>query len=172
MNKNMLIKIGLPLLTVLQCLFIYSMSAAPAHISQDMSGSITYRGADVLLNNIDSLDMAARLAVIKEIDHFIRKTAHFTEYAVLGGLLLADMRLVFCRWEAIFTFLAWVIGTVYAVTDEWHQTFVEGRSGKPADVLLDSMGVAFGILLVSILFRFFFRLGEGMREGRAGHGER
>ena len=30
----------------------------------------------------------------------------------------------------------------YAATDEWHQTFVEGRHGTPVDWLIDAAGVA------------------------------
>ena len=42
---------------------------------------------------------------------------------------------------------AWVVGTLYAASDEIHQLFVPGRSGQLRDVLLDSAGVAAGILL-------------------------
>ena len=42
---------------------------------------------------------------------------------------------------------AWVVGTLYAASDEIHQLFVPGRSGQLRDVLLDSDGVAAGILL-------------------------
>ena len=34
------------------------------------------------------------------------------------------------------------ISLVYAVTDEFHQTFVDGRNGTPVDVLIDSIGIA------------------------------
>ena len=42
---------------------------------------------------------------------------------------------------------AWVVGTLYAASDEIHQLFVPGRSGQLRDVFLDSAGVAAGILL-------------------------
>ena len=47
--------------------------------------------------------------------------------------------------------LPWVIGTVYAVSDEVHQLFVEGRSCEVRDMLLDSAGVAAGVLLMNWL---------------------
>ncbi|MBP1587980.1 MAG: VanZ family protein, partial [Clostridia bacterium] len=40
------------------------------------------------------------------------------------------------------------IGAFYAVTDEFHQLFVEGRGGTTEDVLIDSAGVLFGVLVV------------------------
>ena len=40
------------------------------------------------------------------------------------------------------------IALAYAVTDELHQTFVEGRHGAPVDVLIDAAGVAIAMLAV------------------------
>ena len=41
---------------------------------------------------------------------------------------------------------AWLIGTAYAVTDEFHQSFVPGRSCELRDVVIDSCGVLTGVL--------------------------
>jgi len=67
-----------------------------------------------------------------------RKLAHAAEYAVLGALLVrATGR----------AGLAFAIGTLYAVSDEIHQTFVAGRAGSPLDVAIDAIGVACGVML-------------------------
>ena len=71
-------------------------------------------------------------------DVALRKLAHLTEYAVLGALLLRAVR----RPP-----LAVVLGSAYAVTDEFHQTFVSGRHGSPVDWLIDTAGVLAGTLL-------------------------
>jgi VanZ family protein len=71
-------------------------------------------------------------------DLVLRKLAHAAEYAVLGALLLrATAR----------PGLAFVLGTLYAVSDEVHQSFVPGRMGSVLDVALDTVGVAIGIVL-------------------------
>jgi VanZ family protein len=41
----------------------------------------------------------------------------------------------------------WPAGIAYAITDEVHQLFVPGRVGAPLDVVIDSVGVAAGVLL-------------------------
>ena len=46
---------------------------------------------------------------------------------------------------------AWALATLYAATDEFHQVFVPGRSGKVADVLLDSAGALLGVLLLALI---------------------
>jgi VanZ family protein len=73
-------------------------------------------------------------------DVVLRKLAHLAEYAVLGALL----------WRASRREpLAFVVGSLYAVTDEVHQAFVSGRHASPYDWLIDTVGVAAGVILLS-----------------------
>jgi VanZ family protein len=72
-------------------------------------------------------------------DLVLRKLAHAAEYAILGALLY--------RWLSSIS-LALVAGSAYAVTDEVHQMFVSGRSGRPTDWLIDTAGVVIGIGLM------------------------
>ena len=74
-------------------------------------------------------------------DLVLRKLAHATEYAILGALLLRALG------RELPAFLA---GVAYAVTDEVHQHFVEGRHASPIDVGLDGIGVAAGIYLLRL----------------------
>jgi VanZ family protein len=70
-------------------------------------------------------------------DTILRKLAHVTEFAILGGLLLRAVRR---------PGIAFALGVLYAITDEVHQTFVEGRHGSPLDVAIDAVGVLAGVL--------------------------
>jgi len=47
--------------------------------------------------------------------------------------------------------LSWGIGALYALTDEVHQSFVPGRSCEIRDILIDSCGVAAGVLIMAAL---------------------
>ena len=77
-------------------------------------------------------------------DTILRKGAHMTEYAILGALLL----------RALGRELpAFAVGMAYAATDELHQHFVRGRHASPVDVLIDSVGLAVGILALRRLLR-------------------
>ena len=77
-------------------------------------------------------------------DTILRKGAHLTEYAILGALLL----------RALGRELpAFVAGMAYAATDEVHQHFVRGRHASPVDFLIDSLGLAVGILALRRLLR-------------------
>lgn len=88
------------------------------------------------------------LNVNPEILHFlIRKGAHFSAYLILG-LLTAYAMEAKSRKEWIFTLL---ICIAYASSDEYHQTFIPGRSGEIRDVLIDSSGSFAGITAYRIL---------------------
>ncbi len=87
------------------------------------------------------------------LDFYLRKTAHVTEYAVLGVLMARALR----RGRSLpfpgFLLLGWLFATVYAATDEFHQSFVPGRTPKVTDVALDSCGAALGTVLYALLLR-------------------
>lgn len=72
-------------------------------------------------------------------DWGLRKSAHLAEYAVL--FLLARRALAGERSAPVFPGAwAFLFCVAYAVTDEWHQTFVPHRLGKASDVLIDALG--------------------------------
>ena len=88
---------------------------------------------------------------------FVRKLGHFSEYAVLGFFAFAYFSNIFqtgrekIQLETSF-FISFLFCFSYAVSDEFHQTFVIGRDGNFMDVLIDSGGVLFGIIISIILF--------------------
>lgn len=80
----------------------------------------------------------------KEIDLLVRKSAHASEYAVLGALAVCT----FAAYEKKkYGLWAFVLCVVYASSDEFHQLFVSGRTGSPIDVGIDSMGALIGVLI-------------------------
>jgi VanZ family protein len=78
-------------------------------------------------------------------DIALRKLAHVTEYAVLTTLWWRALRGLGMRMPLA---LAMAISLGYAATDEFHQTFVDGRTGTPVDVLIDSVGIAIAALAI------------------------
>ena len=82
-----------------------------------------------------------------QVDFAVRKTAHFLEYTLLGMLLTLLLDSYRARWH----WLSWAGCTLYAATDEIHQLFVAGRTGKWQDVLLDSSGALAGLLLAMFM---------------------
>ena len=101
------------------------------------------------------------------LDFVLRKLAHATEYALLTILWAWALRPA-TRWNVP---AAAAITILYAASDEFHQTFVEGRHGTPTDILVDAAGVVIAITLL----RYHRALrtaagsrGAGMSSGRGG----
>jgi VanZ family protein len=69
-----------------------------------------------------------------------RKLAHMAVFGLLWWLWLRALG----RPVA-----AAAITLAYAVSDEWHQSFVAGRHGTPVDVAIDSVGIAIASLLIA-----------------------
>lgn len=66
----------------------------------------------------------------------IRKIAHFFVYFCLG--LLVMNALYICGVSRNTLIISALFCILFAISDEFHQTFVDGRAGKVSDVLLDS----------------------------------
>jgi VanZ family protein len=105
------------------------------------------------------------------VEFIIRKSAHVTEYAILGVLVFLSLRMIFPRFIGI-SIVSICICYLYAITDEYHQSFVADRTPLFADVLLDTSGATLGILLLIILSKmsvflyrkiFDYRLKRGVR---------
>lgn len=74
------------------------------------------------------------------LDLIGRKLIHAGEYALLTWLWWRVAREHSGPGRAIL--IAAIVALLYAASDEYHQSFVEGRHGTPVDVLIDSVGIA------------------------------
>lgn len=98
--------------------------------------------------------------IISFIKIYIRKIAHFVAYFSLGVTLSLSMKewLILYRHDSQHKFhyyiIPFAIAFFYACTDEFHQYFVPGRSGKFTDVLLDSTGSVLGVLTIWVIIEF------------------
>lgn len=90
--------------------------------------------------------LSAQESVGPELPAWTRVVAHFTEYAVLASLwawaLLPDL-----GRRALP--IAGAISLAYAISDEFHQSFVPGRDSDPLDVLTDAAGITVALLVIS-----------------------
>jgi VanZ family protein len=77
------------------------------------------------------------------IDFILKKGAHMAGYAALMALVWRALAYGSraARWgQSASLVIAWTVTVLYAISDEVHQTFVPGRSGRPRDVLIDACG--------------------------------
>jgi VanZ family protein len=103
------------------------------------------------------LDPRMSDATINSIHFVIRKSAHVTEYAILGILIWRVVHyssLFAAKGVAQHFRLALLCAALYAVTDETHQIFVPGREAAVHDVLLDTCGAAAGLAVTWCVLRW------------------
>ena len=141
---------------VLIAAFIFGMSHEAATESASRSGTISNVLAPIVVEDFELLQAEEKDTILSEIDHVVRKIAHFCIYAIFGVfILLASF------WHerayAVHGSVSFAIGTLYAASDEIHQMFVPGRGPLATDVLLDSAGVLCGIVSVIACARIIMR---------------
>lgn len=91
---------------------------------------------------------------IHVMHHFIRKSAHFTEYFVFCLLLFRGLRGDRSGWRWTWGLAALSIAAGYSALDEIHQAFVVSRTASPWDSLLDSTGAFVASFVLFLWFRF------------------
>jgi VanZ family protein len=127
-------------ITVLWAALIFTLS------TETYGGSFS---ALLLRDFLDLIHVTVSVPTFNLLHHLLRKSAHFTEYAIFSMLLYhcllgsnrTTWRLAPAAWSVI------IAGT-YSLTDEFHQIFVPGRGASLWDCGIDTVGATAGILLI------------------------
>ena len=168
MKKIYIDRVLSALILVAWMVMIFGFSSQNATESVSVSTGVTAKIARLLTPGFDDMSPLAQAEVIEAFHHFVRKTAHFVEYAVLGMLAVNALRTY--RMNKAWRFLSPVaICLAYAVTDEVHQYFVPKRSAQIWDVLLDTLGGTVGVIAMLLfvwLVKRFKRKWEARRNDK------
>ena len=151
--KINIIRIVLFILILTTFITIFRFSSQDGQTSSSLSKEVT-ENVTKRINKIQNLEETEKKNVLNRIEKIIRKIAHFSLYAIVGIMLMS----LACTYE--FTEfkrggLSFLIGLMYACLDELHQFFISERSAQITDVMIDSMGVLFGILLVMLIYKIY-----------------
>ena len=150
------------ILAVIWMIVIFSFSAKPSDESSEESLFVGHIVGQIFVKDFENWTVGEQEAFAESINYPIRKTAHATEYAILGFLTFQAWKSQAWRRETNSgkrrtygvrgcAIMAWVVSTAYAATDEIHQIFVPGRACMATDVMIDSAGAAAGILLTILI---------------------
>ena len=83
------------------------------------------------------------------LDYLVKKGGHFTIYALLAITFWYAL-----GWRRDRVWLAWLLAALYAVTDEFHQSFVPGRHPSVWDVVIfDTFGALIALWLAAIFLK-------------------
>ena len=126
---------------------IFSFSAQDSVTSSALSYKIVETGAKVLGENLEPYQIDS---LATRFHGLVRKIAHMTEYFALAVAVAFPLYVYGLRgiWLML---VAGFICVAFACGDEYHQSFVSGRSPSKRDVAIDSFGVFWGIILARIV---------------------
>lgn len=139
----------LPAILLMYMIFTFSSMEA------DLSTSVSFRASRILVKAADSLfDMGLDDYQIEyfstKINGVTRKLAHMAEFFALA-IAVSFPLYVYGLRGILLMILAGGFCIAFACGDEYHQSFVAGRSPASKDVLIDSIGVFIGIIVVRII---------------------
>ena len=157
--------VAVALLLVCNLAVIFAFSAESGEASGDRSAGITHTVLRLFYPDFENMDEAASEALVTSTHHFIRKAAHFSEFALLGVLSTTLILLLMWSfpnlklryWMTVLIPLLFCL--LYAISDEVHQIFT-GRGPRATDVLIDFAGAVTGFILaqgVAYLIRTLVR---------------
>ena len=110
----------------------------------------------ILLKIIHAVYGAISVERLQEINHLVRKTAHFSGYGLLSALAFFSWRATFSSlrpWTLCCVVLALGLTLAAASLDEFHQSFVASRTSSPRDVALDMVGALCFQLAIALWIR-------------------
>lgn len=149
-------------LIILNCIAIFIFSAQNAEKSSQTSGVIVNKVVDT----VSSVNKKVKKESLKNnVTFYVRKLAHFSIYTLLGIWLLNEMntfkistlkRIIVCLF----------FGAMYAISDEFHQSFISGRSQEIRDVCIDTCGVLFGCILVLVIGKILNLIKTKIKSGK------
>lgn len=89
---------------------------------------------------------------LKAWDHKLRKLAHACIFFILSSLIMLlcyTFKFSYKKSATITLFFS----IVFAMTDEFHQLFVNGRGASIVDIGIDSIGIFLAVVIMSVIFR-------------------
>lgn len=104
-----------------------------------------------------------RESIINKINPTMRKFAHATEFIILAILIMICLRVF--KVKPFLSFVVTILTSfMFALFDEYHQTFITGRTGQFSDSLIDTAGALIGALFVLLIIYLHNRHIEKKRQ--------
>ena len=158
--KKLILKLLSFLPTALLLFLIFGFSAQDGESSGSLSFEISLflvKLVSPLLPTGNTQDLLFERAEL--IHYFVRKAAHMTEYF----LLALSLQLPLSAWFStqlksnLRIVIGFAVTVLFAALDEFHQTFVPGRSGNFTDICIDSIGAVIASLFLLIFYSIYQR---------------
>ena len=135
---------------------IFMFSGQDGKTSESLSDEVTIKVIDKYAEIKDKeISSDKKNKIVKDVRVFVRKSAHFAIYFLLGVIVYLFVRCYDVKKPFI---LALFVSAMCAGLDEFHQLFSPGRTARLYDVMIDALGSSAGMLVIMGLVKIKDRL--------------
>lgn len=159
MQKRIIISI-LILLAIIWGIVIYKLSDMNTNNSNGKSTRIISMFIEDTLEFTNEFGITSSTPSDSKLEHAsqllnspLRKVAHASVYFIFAFFIILIINLLFSNQKYAASFLITISLTIiFASLDEFHQTFVDGRTGQLMDVFIDNIGAICGCLFYTTYY--------------------
>lgn len=157
MKKKSIIMI---ILIIIWCFIIFYASSKTSNESNGKSKELIYNTSKEIvkitnffhITKIDLNDEKYFQKIVKKLNYPVRKCAHASVYFVLSILFILLLNSFSISLKKAFI-ITISLCFLYSITDEFHQTFVKGRTGQFSDCVIDTLGAVIGSKLTLTIIK-------------------
>lgn len=157
--KRIILRIIFLILLCLTFFVIFDFSAQTGQESSSLSSEVTRILIDIFPYT-KNLDVETKENFIEQGEVIVRKLAHLTIYTLVGIFIMSFMCTFNIKLKVQFG-TSLLVGLIYAITDEIHQSFVPERGPSVTDVFIDLCGVLLGICVVILIITIYNKIRKG-----------
>ena len=145
-----LIRIFLWIMVFVTMATIFHFSHQPAKKSSKTSHTIAKKIVNTVSKNKTQKE---KKKLEKKVNDTLRTLAHFSLYFILGLFLMSAMIMSFGHKKSfVYLFvLSMILILMYALSDEYHQSFIPGRSAQLIDIVVDFSGGLLSSIIVLLI---------------------
>ena len=164
MKKKIIVSIILFIVVALAGLTIYNFSSMDSNTSNNDSESVITSAIEHILDITNEYEITNSHPDKAKLDYAthllnapMRKLMHFSVYFVLAICLMVFINYLFNNKKYIISFMITLLLCAgFALSDEYHQTKVEGRTGQYKDAVIDTFGATTGCLVYGTYYLAYF----------------
>lgn len=134
------------MLVILWMVIRFCFSDIDNFLSNNKSKNIMANFIQSNVNAIDKLGIADKQLNVKkkrEVTHKLnlplRKIVHISIYLIIALLLINTLIISKCEFQLYIIFSV-LVSFIFAISDDYHQSFVDGVNGKIIGALIDTVG--------------------------------
>ncbi|MBE6844719.1 MAG: VanZ family protein [Ruminococcus sp.] len=155
MKRKIILSIIITIPLIISMAMIFYFSSQDSGSSNNLSRDFTCAIAKRLFKSFPYMQTDVQGTIIYELNLFIRKAAHFSVFFFMSAFIYAET-VIWVRSYFFSGVISVFISMVYAVIDEYHQSFTPGRTPMIKDVFIDTAGAILGaaacFCIISVIF--------------------